>query len=156
SLKDGTLRFREVVLLDPKEKCPVLELMPTRPVKTGIFHFTPDRAVLAMAMSNEGEKGRWAKALQLLDGFAKLTGSRPGRPAPVPSEEIAKVEKALGIDFGKDVFDKITAAGFALGDPFDMKMRRVELGPGRSRTEPEVPVVFVVQAASAADARRLA
>ncbi len=144
SLEKGTFRYRELVLLDPKEKSPVLNLLPTEPVKKDLLHFTPADTVLVTAMSNAGGAERWAEIVKLLDGIAKLSGH-----GMVPSEEIDKVEKAIGIDFGKDVFGKISSFAFALGDPLKAPMKRVEeKGENFRRVHAhlEVPGVVVLQA----------
>jgi hypothetical protein len=154
TLDKGTLRLGKLVLLNPEEKSPLLELLPSQPVKTALFQFTPSKPVLAAALSNDHGQERWAKIVKFLDAVAKLGGNK----GKMPSEGIAEVEKALGIDFGKDFFGKITAASFALGNPLDLVGRRVEKqGPGgRVVVErKEIPAVFAFQTASAEDAKGL-
>lgn len=154
TLDKGTLRISKLALLDPAEKSPLLELLPSKPVKTTLFQFTPKDAVLAVALSNDNGEERWTRLVKLMDALAKLAGPR----APVPSEEIAKVEKALGVDLGKDVFGKISAAGFALGNLLEAPVRRVEKkGKGfrTVSTSPEIPAVFVLQTADEETAGKL-
>src|SRR5262249_27686469 len=93
SLDKGTFRYPKLVLLDPKETSPLLDLMPSKPVQQDLFRFTPDDAVFAAALPNDNGRERWANALKLIDSLARLGGKN----AQVPSEEVAKMEKALGI-----------------------------------------------------------
>lgn len=157
SLKKSTVRYRELVLLDPDQKSPVLDLMPSKPVPTELLHFTPKDAVLVAAMSNGGGKERWATFLKLADAFFKALADA-GAPVPVPSDEIAKKEKEWGIEVGKDVFDRISGVSFALGNPLKAPMKRDERqGKGFHQVSvyPEVAAVFAVQATSADAARKL-
>ena len=144
TLDRGTLRLSKLALLNPDEKSPLLEMMPSQPVKTALFQFTPDHAVLAAALSNDNGQERWNRIVKLLDAVAKLGGNR----GKVPSEAIAEVEKALGVNLGKDIFGKITSASFALGNPLGA-------GFGEAPARKEVPVVFVLQTGSAEDAKSL-
>jgi hypothetical protein len=144
SLDQGTFRYRELALLDPKEKSPVLEAFPKEPVKKELLHFTPADTVLAVAMSNSNGAERWAQIVKLIDACAKIGGAKD-----VPSEEIAKFEKGLGIDIGKDIMGNITAFGGALGDPMKAPIKRVEEKQGgfqRVSVFPEIPGVVVLQA----------
>ena len=54
----------------------------------------------------------------------------------------------MGVDLGKDVFGKITAASFALGNLLEGRARVEKKGPGfrTVTTSPEIPAVFVLQA----------
>jgi hypothetical protein len=144
SLDKGTLRYRELVLVDPKEKSAVLNLFPTEPARKELLHFTPADTVLAGAMSNSKGAERWTEMVKLADGFAKMSGQ-----TTMPSEEIAKAEKALGLDIGKDVFGKINDIGFALGDPLKAPIKRTEeKGENFRRVSmyPECPGIVALQA----------
>lgn len=145
TLDKGTLQYRELVLLDPKEKSPVLELLPQEAAKKELLHFTPNDTVLAAAISNDHGAERWTKFLKLMDAVAKVANANK-----MPSEEIAQMEKALELDFGKDIAGKVAAVAFALGDPLKAPMIREEKNlPGggkETRSGPEIPFAIVVQA----------
>src|SRR5262249_29622835 len=84
---NGTLRYRELALLNPGEKSPILEFPPSKPVKKELFHFTPRDTVLAAACSNDNGAERWARFVKLADHIAKASGG-----GEVPSEHFAKAE----------------------------------------------------------------
>jgi len=143
ALDKGRLRFREVVLLDPKETG-IFDLLPSEPVKRELLHFTPNDGLLALAMSNADGAKRCAKALEMLDRVAKISGA-----PKVPSEEVGNFFKALELDMGKDVMARINAIGAALGDPSKAPMKRVEeKGKDFERFSefPEVPGVLIIEA----------
>jgi hypothetical protein len=143
-LEKGTLRYRELVLLDPKEKSAIVNLLPSQPVKKELLHFTPANTVMAGVMSNAKGAERWAEFLKLADAISKVGGENK-----LPSEEIAGLEKALGLDIGKDVCGKISDIAFALGDPLKAPIKRTEKkGEGFREVSmyPELPCVMILQA----------
>jgi hypothetical protein len=143
SLEKGTLRLREVILLDPKEKG-FLDLLPTEPVRREMLHFTPNDAVAALAVSASHGVKRYEKLLELLDLIAKNSGGDK-----VPSEEIGKTMKALDLDIGKDIIGRMNSVAFAAGDPSKAPMREVEeKGPDFESTvhHPEFPLVLAIEA----------
>jgi hypothetical protein len=146
TLNKGTLRYREIVELDPKEKSPLLDaMMPSDPLKTDLLYFAPKDAMLVAAMSNAGGEKRWGKLIEFADKMVQAFGK--GAPA-LPSEQLKQFEQALEVDLGKDVIGKITNFGVAMGDLFNAPIRKVvRKGPNfESMTiGPEVPVVFLVQ-----------
>ncbi len=155
TLEEGTLRYSETALLDPKEKLLPLELLPREAVNKELLHFTPDGAVLAAAMSNDHGQQRWERGLKLVDSFFP---KGQGEERKLPSEYVAAVEKALDVSLGKDVFGAITGVGVALGDPMKApKKRLVQKGPGFEavRVYTEVPLVFVVRADGEEAAKKL-
>lgn len=142
SLDKGTLRLREVVQFDPKEKNALLELLPPEGVKRELFHFTPNDAVAALALANGDGAKRWTRVMELLDEIAKLVGQ-----PQVPSEEIAKLFKAVEIDPAKDVLGRINAVAVALGDPLKSQQK-----PGAM---PDIPAVLVIEATDEDAAKKL-
>jgi len=144
-LEKGTLHYRKLALLDPDEKSPLLDLMPSAAVPKDLLQFTPPDTVLAAAIANNNGKERWDKLLKFADAIAKLGNGR-GR---LPSEEVERAEKQLGISIGKDVIGRITGAAFAMGNPMDAPVQRTEK-KGKNFTavsvEVQIPVVFVVRA----------
>jgi hypothetical protein len=155
TLEKGTLRYRELVLLDPDEKSAVLELLPTAAVQKDLLQFTPADTVLAAALSNNNGKERWAKALKFADAVAKLGGAGDR----LPSEEVGRMEKQLGIEFGKDVFGRVNGVAFALGNPMDAPVKRT-MRKGKDfevvSHDVQIPMVFVVQATDEDAAKSLA
>ena len=79
SLDKGTLRIDKLALLDPAEKSPLLELLPSKPVKTTLFQFTPQDAVLAVALSNDN--GAERGAARQADGRSRQARRSAGRRA---------------------------------------------------------------------------
>jgi len=136
SLEKGTLRYTKLVLLNPDEKSPVLDLFPTAEVSKDLLQFTPPDPVLVAALSNNNAKERWEKFSSALPAEA-LQG-------------LAGMEKRLGIDFVKDLCGRINGVAFAMGNPINAPVKRTELKrDGRvigGRVEVQFPVVFVVQA----------
>jgi hypothetical protein len=149
TLSKGTLCFREVVFLDPKEKCPILELYPTKPVNKEVLHFAPADAMLVAALSNGGGAKRWARLLEMGDQFVQQLAQLTGQKHDLPSDMVKQVQAQIGIDLGKDVFGKIANFAFAMGDPLKAPVKRV-VREGRGfkevRVGPEIPMVLVVEA----------
>jgi hypothetical protein len=148
TLEKATLRYREIVLLDPKEKSPILDVMPSAPVPRELFQFTPADTVLAFGLSNDQGEKRWKVMIDFADQLAKNLGGNA-----VPSEQLDKAQQALGIDLGKDIMERITAVGFALGDPFKAPIKRVDFldKDGKRRggaTSSEFQIVLTIQASS--------
>jgi hypothetical protein len=108
--------------------------------------------VLALALSNGGGEKRWARVLKWLDTVAGIGGG------PQPSEQVRKLEEALGIHFGKDVAGKVGTVGLAVGDILTAPVQKtVVKGPNYQMTSvaPQVPVVFLVQTTDEEAARKL-
>src|SRR5207253_2021325 len=112
-------------------------LLPTAAVSKDLLQFTPPDTVLAAAIANNNGKERWDKFLKFADSIAKLTGGR-GR---LPSEDVERMEKQLGISIGKDVLGRISGAAFAMGNPLDAPVKRTEKkGEGFRAVSVEVQV----------------
>src|SRR5579884_1755148 len=114
TLTNGTLRYRQLVALDPKEKSPALAVLPTKPVDDDLLHFAPHDALFAFVLSNADGEKRWTTVMKLADQIAKANGESEH----LPSAHVKEAEGALGIDIGKDIFGRIADIGVALGDPF--------------------------------------
>jgi hypothetical protein len=154
TLTEGTLRIRKVVLLNRKEKSPLMELFPTTPVNTEVLHFAPADAMFVAALSNGGGEKRAAQLLALADQVAKLGGQE----RELPSDMVKKMEEHLQIDLAKDVFGKIANVAFAVGDPLKAPMKRVveeSRDVKRVRSGPEIPMVFIVEATDKQAARKM-
>ncbi|HEV3262736.1 MAG TPA: hypothetical protein VG013_38225 [Gemmataceae bacterium] len=141
TLQDGTLRYRAMIGLNPKEKSPLLDVLPDKPLDTALLHFMPKDALFAAAVSNADGEKRWDRLLRLADRIAK----EAAKDEPAPSEQLEKMEKALGLKFGKDIAGKITAVGVAMGNPLTL----LESRGGRP---PDAPPVLVILRATDADA----
>lgn len=143
-LDKGTFLFKEVVLLDKKEKSFLLELAPSQPLDRSLLGYAPKDAIFAAAFSNgDGEK-RFRNARKTLadldreQGFLVKLG-----------EALEQLEQKAELDLAKDVIGKIAGLGVAMGDPLKTPVRRVEeKGPGfhRVSVSPELPLVIIVQA----------
>jgi hypothetical protein len=146
TLSKGTLRYSRTVLLDPKEKSPFLELLPSTAVNTELLHFAPTNASMALVLSNgDGEK-RFASVVKMLDTIVPMLH---GRDRNLPSQELEELEQALKLNLGKDVAGKISQVAVAVGDIMNAPIKRVVRQGRNFRSEsvtPQVPVVVVIQA----------
>lgn len=142
TLENGTLRYRLTVHLDPQEKSPLVEVLPSGPFDAGLLKAVPADALLAAGISNADGEKRWDRLLELADGIARALG----KDEVMPSRHIAEVEGALGFRIGKDLLGRIRQAAFVLGDP----LRAHE---GRERGIP--PMAFLVEANDEAAAKAL-
>jgi hypothetical protein len=156
TLSKGTLRYREMARLDPKEKSPLLELLPATPVNTELLHFAPKDATAVAALSNgDGEK-RWTRLLEVIDTIDQLMDNTPKQF--LPSQHMKKLEEALKISIAKDVAGKISNVAVAVGDLWNAPVKKVvEKGPGFESVSisPQIPVVVIVQATDEDAARKL-
>jgi hypothetical protein len=156
TLSKGTLRYRETARLDPKEKSPLLELLPATPVNTELLHFAPKDALVVAALSNGDGEQRWTRVLEMIDTMDQLIGRTPKQF--LPSQHMKKLEEALHISLAKDVAGKISNVAVAVGDLWNAPVKKiVEKGPGFEsvRVGPEIPVVVIVQATDEAAAQKL-
>ncbi len=153
TLNKGTLLLQKAALLDPKEKSPIIALLPTTPVNTELLNYAPKDAILLGALSNGGGGERWARLLKVADELARLGGQENG----LPSEHVKQLEGRLGIDLGKDVFARVANVGFAVGNPFKAPVKKTVEKVGDTTITsvgPEVPVVVLVQATDEAAAKK--
>jgi hypothetical protein len=154
SMNKGTLHIQEYVQLNPQEKSSLLEIYPNKAVNTDILHFAPKDSILAFAISNADGAARWEKLITALDAMvpAKAFGGQK------LSEHIQDVEKQLGVKLGPDIFGKTTNIAFAMGNPLmaPVKVTKIE-GPGFTsmRSEPEVPMVLILEATDAKTAQTM-
>jgi hypothetical protein len=143
-MQKGTIHYHEVLLLNPKEKSELLELLPAKAVNTELLHYAPKDAVIAMAMANDNGQKRWERLLAMIDAF--VPPPEKGKAA----EHIKQMEQVLGVNIAKDIAGKITNVAFAVGDPFLAPMEEVRtVGPGFSMTnrQPKVPMLLILEAA---------
>jgi hypothetical protein len=144
SLDQGNLAYRKLALLDPKEHCPLFELLPSKAVDTSMLHFAPKDTVLAAALNNADGEKRWDKLIALAD--AVVPG---GRAEEKPSAFMKQFEGMLGVQIGKDVMGQISNAAFVMGDPMNAPIRRIEeKGPNFRSVHmgPELPMLVILQA----------
>jgi hypothetical protein len=142
TLENGTLSSRKVTRLNPEEKSPLLDVLPTAAFKKEVLHFAPRGALLAGGLSNADGEKRWSRLLELADSIAKSAGPDNGA---LPSQHVEQVETALGVKIGKDILGKIANVGIAVADPFvDGKVQ-----PG------EQPFVVILEATNEEAAKSL-
>lgn len=109
TLENATLSYRRRVYLDPKEKSPLLEVLPQGGLPRGLLNFAAPDAMVFAALSNKDGDKRLQTLLDLADKIAKDLGA----PA-LPSQMVAKLEEGLGVSLGKDVLGKIKGVAIAL------------------------------------------
>jgi hypothetical protein len=156
TLSKGTLRYRRTVLLDTKEKSPLLEILPNTPVNSEVLHFVPKNATAAFALSNGNGEKRFARLVEMLDVIIPMLD---GRDRELPSQKLQQLEEALKVKLGKDIVGKINNVAIAVGDLMNMPMKKVVV-KGRDfesmHTSPQVPVVVIVQGTNEEAAKELA
>jgi hypothetical protein len=113
TIDSGTLNLRSLARLDPAEKSPVREILPSKPLNLDVLHFAPRDAVFVAALSNADGEARWERLVQLADQVAKIVGM-PNMPPP--SRMIAGGEGMLGLKIGKDLLGKIDTIAVAVPD----------------------------------------
>jgi hypothetical protein len=107
TLQDGSVELNARIGLDSKETSPVLELLSDKKANVELLHYVPKDAGITLAVAlPDGEK-RWTNGLALADALAKAEGKRP---AQMPSKQIAEIEEGAKLQFGKDLFARITDA----------------------------------------------
>jgi len=105
TLQNGGLDLHMHVAVDPKQPCPLLELVPDKKALLEGLHFAPKDGTLTLTLAwPDGEK-RWAKLVALIDTLAGLRGD--AGPA-TPGKALAEMEKEAGINLGKDVFARVS------------------------------------------------
>jgi hypothetical protein len=150
TLGKGTLRYRKVVLLDPREKSDLLGMLPPGPVQAELLSYAPADSVFAALLPALPAEGRQARFLRVLDGLAKVSGHEED----LPSKKVAKMEKDLGIDLDKDVLGRIANLAIAVGAPSPPAEKKEEKAEKEGAAE--VPAVLVVQATTEEAAEALA
>ncbi len=109
SLDNSTLTYRRRIYLDPKEKSPIVELLPNTGFPRGLLAYAPADALVFAAMSNDQGEKRFQQIIELSDTIAKIPGQRDSL-----SQIIAKMEEKAGLNFGKNVLGKIRGAAIAM------------------------------------------
>lgn len=142
TLDKGNLSWLRTARLNPDEKCPVLDILPAKPLPIDLLHFAPKDAMMVAALSNGDGEARWEKFLKLVDDIHQTVHPN-GRS---PSEDIGQVEAGLGIKI-KDLAGKITNLGMAVGGPDRIKDA---MKPGGGP-----PVIVIAQTTDAAAAKSL-
>jgi hypothetical protein len=113
TLSAGTLRFHWQARLDPKEKSPILDLLPASGISAEILNFLPRDATMVLAISNADGEKRFSNLLKLADEIHQTAGGR-GRQ---PSEELGRLEEMLGAKIGKDILGKIESVAIGMRPP---------------------------------------
>jgi hypothetical protein len=127
-------------LLDPKQSCPGLELLPTKALNPQLLHFAPKDAAVAAAIDNSDGEKRFRHFVTIADALS---------PRDKFSDQLKQMETSLGVDFAKDIFGQVSTVGFAFGDPMKIRIKTVEeIGRDYHRISsgPEhLPLVFILQ-----------
>lgn len=106
TLQNGGLDFRAQVQVDPKQPCPLLELLPDKKAALDGLHFAPKDGLLTVTLPLPDGAKRWENLVALLDTVAR----ERGQPDPLlPGKLLAGAEEKSGVKLGKDVFGKLTA-----------------------------------------------
>jgi len=109
TLQNGNLDFRMQVQLDPRQPCPLLDVLPDKKVALDALHFAPKDGLLTVTLAwPDGQKG-WERVLALADAVAKEQGAPE---EGLPSKGLAAAEERAHVNLGKDVFAKV--AGLTL------------------------------------------
>lgn len=147
TLQNGALSYRAQLRLNPAEKSPILDILPTTAVPMELLQFAPKDGMVAAALANADGEKRFARAVELADQIAKAVEPN----SPPPSQQLAQIEGALGLSIGKDVFGKVQGIAFAMpGVRQIMEMKPDKPGPGIP------PFALIVQAADDKAAESLA
>ncbi len=134
TLSDGTLSAQAMIGLDPEQKSPVLDILPTQPIKADILHFVPKDAMFAVVGSQADGEQRLKKVVELADKIMRALGEQDRASA-----HLEQLENMLGISIGKDVIGKLRQSAVAMGDIMPL----IAKGPGGIK---EPPVVVILQA----------
>ncbi len=152
SLKNGTLSYRELDLLDPSETSLVLDLLPTEPVNQKMLSFIPSDTAMVVAISNHDGAKRWDLLKKQVDALV------PRGPGGGFSDMVQAVEQRLGINVRNDLAGKVTGIVLSVGNPLLTKtVRTIERGPGfrKETVEHNIPIVCVVEVVDEASAKKL-
>jgi hypothetical protein len=140
TLQNGNLDFRVQVQLDPKQPCPLLDVLPDKKATLDALHFAPKDGLLTLTVPWPDGQKRWEKVLTLLDLIARQQGEPEER---LPSKALAAAEEKSGLNLGKDVFARV--AGITL--TVDLRGDRAKSGP---------PLLLALTATDADAAKALA
>lgn len=115
TLQNGSVELHARLSLDATETSPLLDLLPDKKASIDALHFVPKHAgsTVSVALS-DGEK-HWSKYLAVVEAMDKAEGKR----GPTSSQQIAELETAVNLKFGKDVFGKLSEAVLVL-DPLSL------------------------------------
>jgi hypothetical protein len=109
TLQNGGLDFHAQVQVDPKQPCPLLELLPDKKAALDGLHFAPKDGLLTVTLPLPDGAKRWEKLVALLDTVARARGEPD---LLLPGKVIAEMESQAGLRLGNDVFAKV--AGITL------------------------------------------
>jgi hypothetical protein len=145
TLDRGTLRSVKVVLRDPKGKGGLLQVLPSGPIRTELFHYVPADSLVGAALPSLA--GRKDSFLRLLDEKVRKLGKKD----EPPSMTVERMEKDLGIDLGKTVLDRTVGVTVAIRlKEAGRKGDKKEAGGARDN---DTDVVLVLAADGAAAAK---
>jgi hypothetical protein len=147
AVEDGSLNIRWLARLDPGEKSPVLDILPTKPLSTDLLNYAPKDALFVAALSNTDGEQRWERFVHAADEAAKAVMPPKIMIIP-PSRMIAAAEGGLGMKIGKDVLGKIETVGIAMPSA-----QRIDAEKGSATF---IPVVALIRATDDDAATRFA
>jgi hypothetical protein len=137
SLSNGQLRARYQIGLNPAERSPILDFIPSAAVPGELLHYTfKDAMVFAGISNNDGER-RFDTVVKLMTAFGMEN----------VSGHIGELEKALELNLARDIVGKIKGAGFCMGGPERMADKKFNNAP---------PMAIVVLAADEETAKKWA
>src|SRR5207237_650376 len=70
TLENGAVSIRWLARLDPAEKTPFLEILPSKPLNADVLNFVPKDALFVAAVSNADGEMRWERLVQTADQIA--------------------------------------------------------------------------------------
>jgi hypothetical protein len=124
TLANGSLELNARIDLEAKETSPLIALLPEGKTNVELLHYVPKDSSIALTLDLADGKKRWTQALALLDGLAKAEGKRRG---PTTIKQIEEMEESLKLQFGKDIFAKLTGAAVVVD------LLALEVGPNPAR-----------------------
>ena len=143
SLEKGSLGIRELVLLDPKQKSPMMELYPKKAFNTALLRFAGKNSKFVAGISNDNAEVRCGNVLKIVEKMIP-----PDFQGHTPADHIKAFENKLNVSVIKDIVGPVTNIEFILGDILKAPIKEVTVkGPNftkRSRT-PMLPMVLVVE-----------
>lgn len=153
TLEKGTLACRDIIELNPKEKSPLLELLPTIGIPRDLLAYVSPDSLAFAALATEGGAKRWKQLIALADDIAKEIGERD----PLPSEFINGLEKAFEVDVAT-LLEKIKGVAISMpgfehlmgsgghphGPPFTLLISAVDEKAADLLAVKTIPMLFTI------------